>query len=701
MRDETSGPRAGRAGPRPSRRRFTALALSLGATPAFARSPRRSLAAWRETAERFPEGVASGDPDPTSVILWTRREPKADETSARLRLEVSEDPDFRRVVLDRSVAVTGRTDWTCRVLAGGLRPGAAYWYRFTDEHGEGSRVGRTRTAPAAGHVRPVRFAFVSCQNINIGYLTAWRRMVFDDVRAPPQDQVEFVLHLGDFLYDTVWRATEHPKGYFDRTIRDVELPHGEAVEDIHIPTGLDDYRALYRAYLRDPDLQAARARWPFVAIWDNGEYSDAGWQGLQRFGGRNRPAQTRKVAANQAWFEYLPSRARNPGGSLDAFKAPKVSDVPVTVFDGDGLGQEPNNLAALASLTGYRALRWGPHVELILTDQRSYRSEDYTAGGAGKLISSNRFPQMVPFESLQMIDAGAGWAQGHPPERLVFGDRTVPNFRRGASPRTLLGARQKAWFLDRLARSTATWKLWGDTVATLDMRADPQHLPPGLAPPWPGQGYAGYARTDHSTTYAERGQIYDFVAERGITGFVTLSGDRHSFWAGLAAKSLPPERFQPVGAAFVTGSISSPGMVEALEYILPKDHPLRPLYLVDRPGRAKPEATVNLLLKHGVRTCLDYAAHGDLAAAKALADPGNAPHVDFVDMGGHGYGLVRAAADRLEVEFVAVPRPVSATSAPDGGPVRYRVTHRVRRWAAGEAPRVERAALEGDAELSA
>lgn len=283
----------------------------------------------------------------------------------------------------------------------------------------------------------------------------------------------------------------------------------------------------------------------------------------------------------------------------------------------------------------------------------------------------------------------------------MFGDRTVANFRQHAHPRTLLGAAQKAWFLERLANSPATWKLWANTVATLDMRADPQNLPEGLTARWPGAGYAGYPRTDHSTAYAERAEIYDLVAARGLTGFVTLSGDRHSFWAGLAAKALPPDRFEPVGAAFVTGSISSPGMVEAFEHNLARDHPLRALYLADRPGAARPEPTVNLLLRHGVATCLDYAAHGDLARAKRLANPDNAPHVRFVDMGGHGFGLVRVAAERLEVEFVCVPRPVEAKAEPDGGPLRYRVTHAVDLWRPGETPRVERVDIEGDAGLSA
>ena len=85
---------------------------------------------------------------------------------------------------------------------------------------------------------------------------------------------------------------------------------GEKMRNFHLPVDLEDYRTAYRAYLMDPDLQDARARWPFVCIWDNHEFSWNGWQSIQEFAGLDGwvPAQTLKVAANQAWFEYQPAR---------------------------------------------------------------------------------------------------------------------------------------------------------------------------------------------------------------------------------------------------------------------------------------------------------------------------------------------------------------------------------------------------------
>jgi alkaline phosphatase D len=450
----------------------------------------------------------------------------------------------------------------------------------------------------------VRFAFISCQNANDGAQNAYRRMIFEDERAAEQDRLGFVLHLGDFIYEIVWYPEDRPQGMYDRRLRDiVRYEHGEKIGDFHIPTVVADYRAIYRNYLHDPDLQDARARWPFVCMWDNHEFSWLGWQGLQKFGGVNRPAQTRKVAANQAFFEYQPARLFKPSGpSLNQFDPPRVSDAPITQFDEYGLGQEPNNLAAIGSLKGYRAMRWGRNLELIITDQRSYRSEVPTGRTEAEAFSSDDFPDFMPQEAMEILDAGRAYNGGHPPASIRYGSAEIPNFRRDQPPQSILGAEQKAWFLERLRKSKATWKIWGNTIATLEMRADLQNLPAGITKTWPGVGFAGFGEGDFSTAYVERGEIYDFVRSNGITGFATVAGDRHSFWAGLAAKSLPPKQFEPVGVAFVTGSISAPGLVEAFEHGFPKEHPLRPLFLGQGPADASPQPTVNLMLRHGVRS---------------------------------------------------------------------------------------------------
>ena len=685
-----------------SRRDFLAFAAVLGAEAAWGRSfSTPSKISWRERRDLFPEGVASGDPDSTSVLLWTRRAPQP-KPAQELNVEVALDQTFQHVIATQRVSISAEADWTCRVLVGGLKPAQVYWYRFTDPEGFGSRVGRTITAPADDDSRPVHFAFVSCQNANLGAQNAYRRMIFEDEHASEQDRLSFVLHLGDFIYELVWYPEDRAT-YYDRKVRElVRYPQGEKIDDFHIPVNVDDYRAVYRSYLHDPDLQDARARLPFVPMWDNHEYSWQGWQALQVFDGKTRPAQTRKVAAMQAFFEYQPARMPKSGGpSLEVFSPPQVKDAPITVFDEHGLGQEANNLAAIHSLKGHRSLRWGRNVELIITDERSYRSEDPGTKFDDAAFSNKDYSQFVPEEVLEIIDGGRDYNGGKPPNAIRFGDQQVPNLRKADPAQTILGAEQKAWFLERLQNSKTTWKIWGSTTATLDMRADPQNLPSGMvASAWPGAGYASFGGGDVSTSYQERGEIYDFIQEHAITGFATVAGDRHSFWAGLSAKSLPPKPFDPVGVAFVVGSISAPGIVESMEHHLPKDAPLRALFLGQGPDDNRPQPTINMLVRHGVRSCLEYAKSGDVQKARQLSNRDLSPHVSFVDMGGHGYSVVHAAADRLETDFICLPRPIVRQDQPDGGPILYRVRHSARLWGKHERPNLEQKVIEGNPALS-
>ena len=684
------------------RRQFLKLAAALGATVAWGCAPvRTSSSGWRERRDLFPQGVASGDPDEHSVLLWTRR-PYADGLErATLVVEVAQDPAFTRVIATTAAPVLAAADWTCRVLVGDLPPAGEYWYRFVDEDGNGSRIGRTMTAPAPDDARPARFAFVSCQTICEGAQNAWRKMIFEDERAAPEERLGFVLHLGDFIYEVVQYPDQVKDGKrYDRTVKfPVKFEHGRKVANNRFtaPGSLDDYRALYHAYLLDPDIQDARARFPFVAMWDNHEFSWQGFQSIAGYGEGPVPAQTLKVAANQAWFEYQPARVTPPGRSLASFDAPHVVDTPVTEFDDDGLGREANNLAAIDSLIAYRALRWGRHIDLFITDQRSFRSPDPSnRDELGPLFESTPF-NFFPEALAMHIDSGRDFADGHPPAKLSFGDKSIANFRASEPAQSMLGAKQKAWFLERLRGATATWKIWGSSLGTPDWRLDPQHMPAAMGT-WT-DGYAILASGDWGGTYHERAEIFDAVRDAGITGFAIVSGDRHSLWSGLAAKALPPAAFEPVGVTFVVGSISSPGMAEANEHNLKQDNPLRPMFVAN-PGGGPPQPTVNLLMHHGVRSALEYARSGDLKKAHAARNPELAPHLSFVDMGGHGYATVRVDATAMVTDFVCIPRPIERSPGVDGGLLRYRVRHEVPLWHAGEHPLMRQTVVEGDAGLA-
>jgi alkaline phosphatase D len=652
---------------------------------------------WREDRTLFPQGVASGDPDDHSIVLWTRRPYEKGERH-ELTVEIALDPDFRRVVATARTPVLAAADWTCRALVGGLAPATVHWYRFTDDSGAGSRIGRTITAPRATDQRPVRFAFVSCNSVNEGAQNAYRRMIWEDARAPADRKLGFVLHLGDFIYEVVEYPEETPHRYA-RTVYDLgHIPDARKVGNFYVPTNLAGYRHVYRAHINDPDIQDARATFPFICMGDNHEFSWQGWQSFTKFGGKVEPAQQLRVDANQAWWEFIPSRVRKASGTgTDQFVPPAVANAPIETFDEDGFGTETNNRIAVGSMTTYRALRYGRHVDLILTDLHSYKAADPTDRTEAAALDSGEYP-FIPQEWMEIVDGGKDYASGKPPATISIGDKTIPNFRKDEPSHTVLGRTQKAWLKERLTKSTATWKIWGATNGTLDMRTDPQNLPAGLVEAkWPGKDYGTFGGGDISGAFAERAEIYDLVRDNKISGFVTVSGDRHSFWAGYAAPTLPPAGFAPVGVSFITGSISAPGLGEASEYY--KDFPLRPLF-VRKPAAGDPEHTINLTIKRGVRSALEYAASGNIEAARALTNPEVAPHLEFVDMAGHGYAVVSAGPDAIEAEFVCIVRPIVRATTPDGGPLRYRVSHQAQMWQPGSRPKLEQRILEGDAKLS-
>jgi alkaline phosphatase D len=109
------------------------------------------------------------------------------------------------------------------------------------------------------------------------------------------------------------------------------------------------------------------------------------------------------------------------------------------------------------------------------------------------------------------------------------------------------------------------------------------------------------------------------------------------------------------------------------------------------PAQAKPDWTFNMLLRHGVRSCLK--------AVRSLSNPDLAPHLEFVDLGGHGYAKVRLSSDEMRTEFVCIPRPITRSEKPDGGPLRYRTVHTAALWKSGERPQPNTSVLEGDAGL--
>ena len=278
-----------------SRRAFLAGGAALVAAPSvpLIGQPRQTP---RFAGPPFSLGVASGDPTSDGVVLWTRLAPvplagggMGDE-AVEVSWAVATDERMTRVV-QRGVRVA-RPDQghAVHVEVAGLEPDRWYWYRFR-AGSEASRVGRTRTLPVAGSpVSQLKMAFVSCQHYEMGYFTAYRHMLEDDL--------DVVFHLGDYIYEYDGRDGRARKHTGD----EIEL--------------LRDYRNRHALYRLDPDLQEAHARFPFIVTWDDHEVDNNYAGGVsEEEGFASELFLRRRAEAYQAYYEHMPLRsASTPAG---------------------------------------------------------------------------------------------------------------------------------------------------------------------------------------------------------------------------------------------------------------------------------------------------------------------------------------------------------------------------------------------------
>lgn len=242
--------------------------------------------------KRFLHGVASGDPLPDAVILWTRVTGDGGEASIGVEWEVCEDPEMTKRVTGGSFQTNAERDWTVKVDATGLAAGRTYYYRFR-ALGEASKVGRTRTAPS-GPTPRLRFAVTSCANYAHGYFHGYREL-------SEKLDLDAVLMLGDYIYEYAWGD------YGD--VREYE-PVNEIIT-------LADYRQRHAQYKRDPDLQECHRQHPFVTIWDDHETANDSYKdGAENHDpSKEGPWADRKAAGTRAYREWLPIREQ-PSGQI-------------------------------------------------------------------------------------------------------------------------------------------------------------------------------------------------------------------------------------------------------------------------------------------------------------------------------------------------------------------------------------------------
>jgi phosphodiesterase/alkaline phosphatase D-like protein len=423
----------------------------------------------------------------TSVILWTRVTPNAAGVVA-VAWDIDTDPTFPNPVSGQAEARAAR-DFTVKVEAKDLQPGTVYHYRFRTGE-ETSPTGRTKTLPA-GRTDQVRFAVVSCANYEHGFFNVY------DLIAKRGERYDAMLHLGDYYY-------EYGADVYDAP----DKPEGRTHEPAHEIITLEDYRLRHSQYRRDPNLQAATAMMPMIAIWDDHETANDSWQGgaQNHQPGEEGPWEDRKAAALRAYYDWMPVREPVPGRAREAF---------------------------------YRHFQFGDLLTLIGVETR-------LTARAEPLIIEDYLDEIVAdadgFKATYLDDPS----------------------------REMLGAEQQDYIVETFAKSKAEgvpWRMLANQVIMgrlLTPDFTPYVTPEATAAiekDWPGihdfltlSKYNLPFYPDSWDGYpAARERFFGALDTAGVNDVLVLTGDAHEYWAN----DLTRDDTTPMGAEFVTSSVTS------------------------------------------------------------------------------------------------------------------------------------------------
>lgn len=314
----------------------------------------------------FPQSVASGDPLPDSVVLWTRLEVNGlTDTDQTVNLRVTEEADIHFV--GKTTPLTGRNEWrdgsltaaaahdgVVKVIVDGLDADTYYYYQF-EWNGIYSPVGRTKTAPNANSTRPIRFAAINCNDFIGRYYNVLKHLNEQEAM-----RLDFVVNLGDYIYETTGDPT-FQGGVADRNVvftdldEAIELTAGDG-STFYAAKSVSNYRDIYKTIRLDPQLQRLHELYPMISIWDDHEFSDDRWRDVATFFDEKSDEQDTQRLHNseQVWYEMLPSRlGLNDDG---------------TAFEIDAADLYPNTVI-------YGTFDFGQNLRLITTDVRTFRPD--------------------------------------------------------------------------------------------------------------------------------------------------------------------------------------------------------------------------------------------------------------------------------------------------------------------------------------
>jgi alkaline phosphatase D len=402
------------------RRTILQSIVAVAATTAFGCSDEETTEQQAARARAFfPQSVASGDPRPDSVVLWTRAVDEEHGGDTTLTLEVSTDDTFGQLVLKQDgLKALAAHDNALKVKVTNLSPRTTYYYRFVYEH-DGERflspVGRTRTAPAAGDDVPVKFVIGSCQDYVGRYYNSWQRLLQLDA------DVDAIVFVGDYIYET----TGDPAFQSTSTLREMKFtePDKAIVQktgpfQYYAAQALSNYRDLYKTLRSDPIIQKVHERYPFINMWDDHEFSNDCWGSNATYtnGRRDEKQDERKRNAEQAFFEYIPLDANPAGaaaGAIDVNAEPKYPNTQI-----------------------YRDFVFGKHVKLIVADYRTYRPDH--------VIPEDAYPGTIVMDEATLTAIGAAPAFTSELFSYVDVDATEYEPQRGALRQAYVALAQQA-----------------------------------------------------------------------------------------------------------------------------------------------------------------------------------------------------------------------------------------------------------------
>ena len=236
----------------------------------------------------FKHGIASGDPDSTSVVIWTRI--SNTKRTVNVNWIVATDKNFLKIVKAGQFTTDSHRDYTVKVVVQDLLPSGQYYYKFS-LNDDVSPVGQTKTLPI-GHVKQVVLAVATCSNYPFGHFNAYDAIANDL-------SVDLVVHLGDYIYEY---SIDGYGGEAGRNIGRNHVPSHEILS-------LDDYRKRHAQYKTDKGALAMHARHPLIVMWDDHETANNPWmQGAKNHQANEGAWEVRREASLQAYYEWLPIR---------------------------------------------------------------------------------------------------------------------------------------------------------------------------------------------------------------------------------------------------------------------------------------------------------------------------------------------------------------------------------------------------------